>query len=68
MNSDLREGLEKFLAWYLGEIKQNNLPLDADYLRQAFLDELGERIDQFDSDQDWDKIFSELTSNLEMIE
>jgi hypothetical protein len=63
MNPDLREGLEKFLAWYLGEIKRDNLPPDANYLRQAFLDELGERIDQFDSDQDWDKIFSEVVDD-----
>lgn len=62
MNSDLREGLEKFLAWYLEQVKSNgSRPRQADELRQAFLDELGERIDQFDSDQDWDKILADCT-------
>jgi hypothetical protein len=38
------------------ELKTASQPRNADELRQAFLDELGERIDQFDSDQDWDEI------------
>lgn len=58
MNPDLQEGLEKFLAWYL-ELKTASQPKSADELRQAFLDELGERMDQFDSDQDWDEIFAD---------
>ena len=64
MNSDLREGLEKFLAWWL-ELKTASQPRNADELGQAFLDELGERIDQFDSDQDWDEIFTEASVKIE---
>lgn len=60
MNSDLRKGLEKFLAYWL-ELRtgDGSRPNHADEFRQAFLDELGERIDQFDCDQDWDKIFTD---------
>lgn len=62
MNSDLREGLEKFLAWWL-ELKTASRPQNADELRQAFLDELGERIDEFDFDQDWDAIFADCSDD-----
>lgn len=58
MNPDLQQGLEKFLAWWL-ELETANQPRNADELRQAFLDELGERIDEFDFDQDWDEIFAD---------
>ena len=60
MNPDLRKGLEKFLAWWL-ELRtgDGSRAPHADELRQAFLDELGERIDQFDSDQDWEQIFDD---------
>lgn len=58
MNPDLKEGLEKFLVWWL-ELEPKSQSRNADELRQAFLDELGERIDQFDFDQDWDTIFDD---------
>jgi len=58
MNPELQEGLEKFLAWWLS-LEIGSKPRDANELRQAFLDELGERIDQFDSDLDWDEIFAD---------
>lgn len=62
MNPDLREGLEKFLAWWL-QLETGSRPHNADELRQAFLDELGERIDQFDSDSDWDEIFADYSED-----
>jgi len=46
-------------------VKTASQPRNADELRQAFLDELGERIDQFDSDQDWDEIFTEASAKIE---
>ncbi|MEG5176277.1 hypothetical protein [Microcoleus sp. B3-D7] len=58
MNSDLREGLEKFLAWWLA-LKTGSQPRDANELRQAFSDELNERTDEFISDQDWDEILAD---------
>lgn len=56
MNPDLEEGLEKFLTWWL-ELKTASQPKNSYELRQAFLDELGERIDQWDFTQDWDENF-----------
>jgi hypothetical protein len=64
VNSDLRQGLEKFLAWWL-QLKTASQPRNADELRQAFLDELNEKIDQFDSYQDWDEIFTEASAKIE---
>jgi hypothetical protein len=58
MNPDLTEGLEKFLAWWLKELpKAGYRPRDSYELRQAFLDELGKRIDEFNFCQDWDEHF-----------
>jgi len=58
MNPDLREGLEKFLAWWLS-LETGSQPRSADELRQAFSDELNERTDEFISNRDWDEIFAD---------